>query len=76
MKILKLNLGLLLLLFSYSLSFAQSNASAILSIDRIFGSGEFMMDWSDQMHWMDRGKAYTMLEQSEEVLKRSGYCGL
>ena len=40
--------------------------SSLLTVDRIFQSGEFSMDRFSQARWIDEGKMYTTLERSEE----------
>ncbi|MFK7775844.1 MAG: DPP IV N-terminal domain-containing protein [Saprospiraceae bacterium] len=40
-----------------------------LSIDRIYESGDFQMDYFGQARWMEDGKAYTTLEKSEKYKK-------
>lgn len=40
---------------------------AMLTIDRIYQSGEFRQDRSPQMRWINDGTQYTTLERSEQI---------
>ena len=40
-----------------------------LSIDRIYESGDFQMDYFGQARWMENGEVYTTLEKSKKYEK-------
>ena len=50
---------------SFSL-FAQETDPGLLTIDRIFNSGEFSGDRTGPMQWLDDGTGYTALEFTED----------
>ena len=53
-------------LFCYaSFLTAQEIDSSMLSVDRIFSSGEFRMGWPGRFEWLGEGDQYTQLDPSE-----------
>jgi dipeptidyl-peptidase-4 len=64
MKQMKFLAGLILVVAFLEVSYTQD--SAILSIDRIFGSREFSMKGYGPTQWLDSGNAFTSLEQSPD----------
>jgi dipeptidyl-peptidase-4 len=58
---------LLLCLFIFNLSAFAQNDPAILTIDRIFNSGEFAPQGVGGFRWLKSGNAYTRIESSASV---------
>ncbi len=58
---------ILFFLFITSVTYSQTNtAPSLLTIDRIYASSEFRMDYFGQARWIEEGAAYTTLERSED----------
>jgi len=58
--------GTLVLLPAVSAAVAQETADrSQVTLDRLFGSGEFFPDFFGQSRWLEDGSAYTTLERSE-----------
>lgn len=65
-KLQLLALGLVLLCSSVELV-AQATDSGLLTVERIFGSGEFRSDYFGTVRWLDDGSGYTAIERSTKV---------
>ncbi len=62
----KFKLSFFLLLISFSVYSQEVAEKTLLTIDRIYASNEFQMDYFGQARWIEEGKAYTTLEYSEK----------
>ena len=62
----KFNLTSFFLLIVLSVFGQKETDPSLLTIDRIYASDEFRMDYFGQARWLESGTAYTTLEYSEE----------
>src|ERR1041384_82822 len=58
---------LLFIIFTTSQAFAQQTDPSILTLERLFGSAEFVSETLGPVRWMDGGAGYTRLEPSTTV---------
>ena len=63
----KLIFIILIIGIGLTLQAQQSVDPALLTIDRIYQSGEFRQDRSPQMRWIKNGAQYTTLERSKQL---------
>jgi dipeptidyl-peptidase-4 len=62
------NLCLFIGLLSVAVVFAQQNSDdGLLTIDRIYNSGEFRQDRERPMQWIENGNAYIIIEKSKTL---------
>ncbi len=60
----------LFLIFIQINAISQEKDSSLLSVDRIFHSTDFMPERFGPAHWIDDGNAYTIIERSDDSLRR------
>ena len=61
----KKNLLLLFLSFTTACLYAQQEKDSLLTIDRIYNSGEFAGDYQRPISWIDKGEAFVTVESND-----------
>nr|WP_321451969.1 DPP IV N-terminal domain-containing protein [uncultured Carboxylicivirga sp.] len=62
-------IGLMSIIITCGNIFAQTNDASLLTLDRIYNSGEFRMDYLQPIQWNDDGNSYVRVENNQQGLQ-------